>query len=77
MRLVHHQRSKRGGIYYIYIAPKFEFPGPEYTLTVEETLSPTPAPTMIVTSAPVTGAAGTCLGALFRVVFFATMYFSV
>jgi putative hemolysin len=69
--------TEEGGIYYIYIAPKFEFPGPEYEVTVEETNPPpTSAPTVKLTSAPVNEAAGIYLGALVNVVLFAALYFS-
>ena len=72
--------TEEGGIYYIYFAPKPAFPGPEYFLTVEGTFPspPTPGPTSIVSSTPVSGAAaGSYLGALFSAVLFAAMYFSV
>mmetsp|Transcript_30548 Transcript_30548/g.45875 ORF Transcript_30548/g.45875 Transcript_30548/m.45875 type:complete len:427 (-) Transcript_30548:91-1371(-) len=70
------------GIYYIYIAPKQEFPGPIFNLLVEEAPEPTMAPTRIVgtptTSNPVSAAAnGAGLGAFFNVALFAAMYFSV
>eukprot|EP00984_Skeletonema_dohrnii_P017801 scaffold8182_cov110-Skeletonema_dohrnii-CCMP3373.AAC.5 len=70
------------GIYYIYIAPKKDFPGPIFNLLVEEAPEPTMSPTRIVgtptTSNPVSAAAnGAGLGAFFNVALVAAMYFSV
>ena len=71
------------GIYYIYIAPKKEFPGPIFNVLVEKVPEPpTMAPTRIVgtptTSNPVSAAAnGAGLSAFFNVALFAAMYFSL
>jgi len=80
--LQYHFTTKNEGIYYVYIAPKQEFPGPIFNLLVEEAPEPTMAPTRIVdtptTSNPVSAAAdGAGLGAFFNVALFAAMYFAV
>jgi len=75
--------TEEEGIYYIYIAPKTGFPGPQYDFLVEEVPEPTMAPTRITspptTSNPVSAADGTGLGALFNVVIFlfAAVYVAV
>ena len=67
------------GIYYVYIAPNDENPGPGFRLTVDEVPSPTPAPTSTRDSIPVNGADAPwlVLGSLIHVVMFTIMYCTV
>ena len=77
--------TEEDGIYYVYIAPTQFFPGPEYSLLVEETQQEsTPAPSVIATFAPVptpTSSAvdltGMGLVSLVNVAMFAAVYFSL